>query len=208
MEEFDAGLKLPSTAGLTSPEEVFTAFITDDDGQNIFARMDPNDLDAMFTLAKAHFKGRGIMEYDEDLFLESLNTVVGADGDRGGIREVRGQKTLLPPEMTADEVENFLDNLSTDIVNAMNIIVGETPDDPDLKLSEALIYDIRNRNDDYVLKYFNADEYYIMDESRNGIVRYPNGDPFIINLYQMQLEFPNAFTEEVKRGFFTGRIKE
>jgi len=208
MEEFDAGLKLPSTDGMTSPEEVFTAFITDDDGQNIFGRMDPNDLAAMFTLAKAHYKGRNIMEYDEDLFLVSLNTVVGADGDRGGIREVRGQKTLLPPEMTTDEVENFLDNLSTDIVKAMNIIVGENPDDPDLKLSEELINDIRNRNDDYVLKYFNADEYYIMDESRNGIVRYPNGDPFIINLYQMQLEFPNAFTEEVKRGFFTGRIKE
>jgi len=208
MEEFDAGLKLPSTDDMTSPEEVFTAFITDDDGQNIFGRMDPNDLAAMFTLAKAHYKGLGITEYDEDLFLESLNTVVGADGDRGGIREVREQKTLLPPEMTADEVENFLDNLSTDIVNAMNIIVGENPDDPDLKLSEELINDIRNRNDDYVLKYFNADEYYIMDESRNGIVRYPNGDPFIINLYQMQLEFPNAFTEEVTRGFFTGRIKE
>ena len=208
MEEFDAGLKLPSTDGMTSPEEVFTAFITDDDGQNIFARMDPNDLAAMFTLAKAHYKGLGIMEYDEDLFVQSLNTVVGAEGDRGGIREVREQKTLLPPEMTADEVENFLDNLSTDIVKAMNIVVGENPDDPDLKLSEELINDIRNRNDDYVLKYFNADEYYIMDESRNGIVRYPNGDPFIINLYQMQLEFPNAFTEEVRRSFFTGRIKE
>ena len=208
MEEFDAGLKLPSTDGMTSPEEVFTAFITDDDGQNIFGRMDPDDLAAMFTLAKAHYKGRGIMEYDEDLFLESLNTVVGAEGDRGGIREVRGQKTLLPPEMTPDEVENFLDNLSTDIVKAMHMIAGENPDDPDLKLSVELINDIRNRNDDYVLKYFNADEYYIMDESRNGIVRYPNGDPFIINLYKMQLEFPNAFTEEVKRSFFTGRIKE
>ena len=208
MEEFDAGLKLPATDSMTSPEEVFTAFITDDDGQNIFARMDPNDLAAMFTLAKAHYKGRGIMEYDEDLFLESLNTVVGAEGDRGGIREVRGQKTLLPPEMTPDEVENFLDNLSTDIVKAMHMIAGENPDDPDLKLSVELINDIRNRNDDYVLKYFNADEYYIMDESRNGIVRYPNGDPFIINLYKMQLEFPNAFTEEVKRSFFTGRIKE
>jgi hypothetical protein len=210
MEEFDAGLKIPGDVSEGDLYNVFTAFITDNDGQNIFQRMDPNDLVAMYNLAKAHYKGRGITEYDEDLFVESLNTVVGADKDsgRGGIQQVRNQKTLLPPEMTADEVENFLDNLSTDIVGAMNMIAGENPDDPDLKLSEELIYDIRNRNDDYVLKYFNADEYYIMDESRNGIVRYPNGDPFIINLYKMQLEFPNAFTEEVKRGFFTGRIKE
>ncbi len=209
MEEFDAGLKLPSTAELTSPEEVFNAFITDNDGQNIFERMDPNDLATIFTLAKAHYKGLGIMEYDEDLFVKSLNTIVGAEGDRGGIQQVREQKTLLPPEMTADEVENFLDNLSTDIVKAMNIIAGEDPDDPDLKLSEELINDIRNRNDDYVLKYFSSDEYIIMDESRNGVVRYPNGDELILNLYQLQLEFPNAFTEEVKRRFFGfGNIKE
>jgi len=209
MEEFDAGLKLPSTAELTPPEEVFNAFITDNDGQNIFERMDPNDLATIFTLAKAHYKGLGIMEYDEDLFVKSLNTIVGAEGDRGGIQQVREQKTLLPPEMTADEVENFLDNLSTDIVKAMNIIAGEDPEDPDLKLSEELINDIRNRNDDYVLKYFSSDEYIIMDESRNGVVRYPNGDELILNLYQLQLEFPNAFTEEVKRRFFGfGNIKE
>ena len=34
-------------------------------------------------------------------------------------------KTLLPPEMTADEAENFLDNLSSEIVAAMNSFVRE-----------------------------------------------------------------------------------
>ena len=206
MEEFDAGLKIPGEVTEADLYTVFTAFITDDEGMNIFSDMDPDDLDAIYTLAKAHYKGRGITEYDEDLFVLSLNTVVGAEGDRGGIREVREQKTLLPPEMTADEVENFMDNLSSEIVAAMNSFAGE--DDSDMKLSEELINDIRQRNDDYVLKYFSSDEYYIFDKSRNGIVRFPNGDPFIVNLFQIQKEFPNAFTEEVRRSFFTGKIKE
>ena len=208
MEDFDAGLKLSADTKESDLYEVFTAFITDEEGMNIFSDMDPNDLDAMYTLAKAHYKGRNIMEYDEDLFVESLNVVVGANGDRGGVQEVRSHKTLLPPEMTADEAENFLDNLSTEIIASMNDYVGENIDNPDRKLSAALIADIRQRNDDYVLKYFSSDEYYIFDLSRNGIIRYPDDTPVILNLFQLQKEFPRAFSEEVKRSFFSGRIKE
>ena len=123
------------------------------------------------------------------------------------IREVRNTKTLLPPEITADEAENFLDNLSADMIAAMNEFVRE--DDAEMKLSDATILDIRNRYDDYVLKYFSGDDYYIYDKSREVIIRYPNDENVFINLELMQREFPNAFTEEVKRGLFGfGNIKE
>ena len=59
-----------------------------------------------------------------------------------------------------------------------------------------------------VLKYFNNDDYYIFDQARNAIVRFPNNEPFFINLDQMRLNFPQAFTTEVRRGFFSGKIKE
>ena len=108
--------------------------------------------------------------------------------------------------MTADEVENFLDNLNKNMVDAMLGFVGNT--DQDMKLSEALIFDIRQRYDDYVLKYFNNDDYYIFDQARNAIVRFPNNEPFFINLEQMRLDFPEAFTTRVKRKFFSGKIKE
>ena len=108
--------------------------------------------------------------------------------------------------MTADEAENFLDNLSTEMVAAMTSFVGD--DNKKMVLSEEQILDIRQRYDDYVLKYFNNDDYYIFDQARNAVVRYPNDEVFYINLDQMRLEFPSAFTTEVDRGFFSGRIKE
>ena len=205
MEEFDAGLKI---TGETEANlfKIFTAFITDDDGMNLLETMDPRDQMALYNLAKSHYKGRGVVEFDGELFENSIDIVLGKDGDRGGIQEVRNTKTLLPPDISADEAENFLDNLSADMIAAMNSFVGE--DDAEMKLSDALIADISNRYDDYVLKYFSGDDYYIYDKSRDVIIRFPNDETVFINLEQMQIEFPNAFTEEVKRGFFGfGNIK-
>jgi len=206
LEEFDAGLKI---TGETEQNlmQIFTTFITDDEGRNLLETMDPRDQMALYNLAKAHYKGLGVVEFDGELFEQSIDIVLGKEGDRGGIQEVRNTKTLLPPEITADEAENFLDNLSSDMIAAMNRFVRE--DDAEMKLSDATILDIRNRYDDYVLKYFSGDDYYIYDKSREIIVRFPNDETVFINLEQMQLEFPNAFTEEVKRGFFGfGNIKE
>lgn len=45
-------------------------------------------------------------EFDEDLWTDAINLALGADGaGRGGIQEVRGINTYLPPELTADDVE-------------------------------------------------------------------------------------------------------
>jgi len=206
MEEFDAGLKI---TGETEQNlmQIFTTFITDDEGRNLLETMDPRDQMALYNLAKAHYKGLGVVDFDQELFENSIDIVLGKEGERGGIQEVRNTKTLLPPEITADEAENFLDNFSSDIIAEMNRFVRE--EDAEMKLSDAIILDIRNRYDDYVLKYFSGDEYYIYDKSRELIVRYPNDEVVFINLELMQLEFPNAFTEEVKRGFFGfGNIKE
>ena len=204
MEEFDAGLKITGeTEG--NIQAIFFEHLSVGD-ENILANLATEDQAALYRLSKAHYKGLGKLEFDEDDFVASIDVVLGADGTRGGIQRVRDVRTLLPPDMTADEVENFLDNLNKNMVDKMLGFVGNN--DPDMKLSEALIFDIRQRNDDYVLKYFNNDDYYIFDQARNAIVRFPNNEVFFINLEQMRLDFPEAFTTEVKRGFFSGKIKE
>jgi len=204
MEEFDAGLKITGeTEG--NIQAVFFEHLSVGD-ENILANLATEDQAALYRLSKAHYKGLGKLEFDEDDFVASINTVLGADGTQGGIQRVRDTRTLLPPDMTADEVENFLDNLNRNMVDAMLGFVGDN--DETMKLSEALIFDIRQRNDDYILKYFNNDDYYIFDVARNGIVRFPNNQVFFINLEQMRNEFPQAFTTKVKRKFFSGKIKE
>lgn len=204
LEDFDAGLKITGD----SAQNIQADFIgyLQSGGVYVLENFSSRDQAALFNLAKAHYKGLGILEYDAELFENSINVALGSDGDRGGIQSVRETPTLLPPDMTADEAENFLDNLSTEMVAAMTSFVGD--DNKKMVLSEEQILDIRQRYDDYVLKYFNNDDYYIFDQARNAVVRYPNDEVFYINLDQMRLEFPRAFTTEVDRGFFSGRIKE
>ena len=61
LEEFDAGLKI---TGETEQNimQIFTTFITDDEGRNLLETMDPRDQMALYNLAKAHYKGLGVVD--------------------------------------------------------------------------------------------------------------------------------------------------
>lgn len=67
--------------------------------------------------AMAYYTGeasrRGVVDFDPNLWQESVLAVTGYDNatGRGGIQEVRGIQTMLPPTMTADDAENLLPRL-------------------------------------------------------------------------------------------------
>ena len=53
---------------------------------------------------------RGLAEFDPDLWDQSIRAATGYDPvtGRGGIQEVRGMSTLLPPSISADEAEDLM----------------------------------------------------------------------------------------------------
>jgi hypothetical protein len=74
--------------------------------------------------AMAYYTGeanrRGVVDFDPTLWQESVLAVTGFDKatGRGGIQEVRGIQTMLPPTMTADDAENLLPKLAPDRLRA------------------------------------------------------------------------------------------
>lgn len=74
--------------------------------------------------ALAHYTSeatlRGVGDFDSNLWQESVLAVTGYDKvtGRGGIQEVRGMQTMLPPEMTAGQVEDLLTKLGPETARA------------------------------------------------------------------------------------------
>ena len=68
--------------------------------------------------AMAYYTGeanrRGVVDFDPTLWQESVLAVTGFDKatGRGGIQEVRGVQTFLPPTMTADDAEQLLPRIA------------------------------------------------------------------------------------------------
>jgi hypothetical protein len=68
--------------------------------------------------ALAHYTAetsrRGITDFDDTLWKESVLAVTGFDKStgRGGIQDVRGMQTMLPPTMTAEDAEDLLSKLA------------------------------------------------------------------------------------------------
>lgn len=74
--------------------------------------------------ALAHYTSeanrRGVVDFDNNLWQESVLAVTGYDKatGRGGIQEVRGMQTMLPPTMSADDAESLLPKLAPITVQA------------------------------------------------------------------------------------------
>ena len=67
--------------------------------------------DVIFPVAQAIYasKAVGKKSFDSNLWTDSVSEAVGGSGDFGGIQSVRKSDTLLPPDYSADRVENALD---------------------------------------------------------------------------------------------------
>ena len=98
--------------------------------------------------------------------------------------------------------ENVLKNLANFHLRYMTMNVGGDP--AGRTIDRELLIDI-NTNDDYVLKYYGGQDYYIYDKSREKIVAFPRTDEpgsspeylekVIIDLDLLQKNFP-AIVEE------------
>jgi len=64
---------------------------------------------------------QGLEVFDSALWEESINLAVGYDSStgKGGLQEVRGTITLLPPELDADKMEDMLDEITADDILEM-----------------------------------------------------------------------------------------
>ena len=60
-------------------------------------------------------------EFDEDLWTKAIQAASGynAQTGGGGVQEVSGNPTLLPPNRTADEVNNAIENVTYEAFNAI-----------------------------------------------------------------------------------------
>tara|TARA_R110001606_G_scaffold386398_1_gene550426 strand:+ start:4108 stop:6675 length:2568 start_codon:yes stop_codon:yes gene_type:complete len=101
MDLIKGGFK-PAEFTSTNTETLFRAKTT---GPLVFQ---PNSIGITRDVATAIYAeiARNKEVFDEDLWGEAIDMALGADGaGRGGIQEVRGIETYVPPSLTADDVE-------------------------------------------------------------------------------------------------------
>ena len=101
MDLIKGGFK-PAEFTSTNTETLFRAKTT---GPLVFQ---PNSIGITRDVATAIYAeiARNKEVFDEDLWEEAIDMALGADGSgRGGIQEVRGIETYVPPSLTADDVE-------------------------------------------------------------------------------------------------------
>ena len=60
-----------------------------------------------------------LQNFDEDLWEDAINLALGADGaGNGGIQEVRGANTLVPPNLSSDDIEAALKAMTPESIAA------------------------------------------------------------------------------------------
>ena len=62
-------------------------------------------------------QGRNKGNFMPEIWDESIQAAFGGSNGLGGIDEVNGVKTILPPQMTASDVENALNNITIEQIN-------------------------------------------------------------------------------------------
>ena len=210
LDRIDAGDSIPEFTN-ANLMPVFIEVTSDNSAKDILELMDPKEKMAAFNLAKAHYMGLGRTDFDDAVFEDSIQAALGFNEETGtgGVQEVRDVKTLLLPELTAEQTENVLDNLILPHFNFINQSIVGSEELRDT-IDRALLMDINN-NDDYILKAYSGDNYVIIDTARDKLVRYnptvenKSGDPVILNLYELMLAFP-GITQE--RGEVSQTVKE
>ena len=57
-------------------------------------------------------KAKGLDEFNETMFQDSIHLALGRNGENGGIQEVNGTPTLLPPNLNSSDLTTMLKNIS------------------------------------------------------------------------------------------------
>jgi len=120
----------PDGKSLPNPIKKKRAQISGSTIGSALSQLHPDDRNRVensgLSIARKRAQEAGVKVDSEDaqeIYQRALNEAAGAvygpDGQRGGFAEVNGYSTLLPPGMTVDDVEDALEELSDEDLEAM-----------------------------------------------------------------------------------------
>lgn len=126
---------------------------------------------------------KGVFTFDADLYERAYQMAAGRterDGKiYGGIQEVRGMQTFVMPGMTGDQLEQYLNEISVDVIQSATgqQISGNLAE----KIKENESYRFRNvGGNKYSIEYGDKGEAFVSDA---------DGRPVIIDITQLQKSF-------------------
>jgi hypothetical protein len=166
------------------------------------------------------FYAEGATEFNEELWINSLNQAVGFNPDNGtgGIDTVRSVSTLIPSGNTALDVSNALTEMDADILSAATL-TGQTIDP---KMFEALsgeielslvdpgakIYQVtksEGTSGDYNLVSLGGNSYGFMYKDSGDFINDDGGDMFVFDLKKVieltAARGPVYYTQDQKDAF-------
>lgn len=132
----------------------------------------------------------GVFKFDADLYEQAYQMAAGQTERNGkvygGIQEVRGMQTFVMPGMTGDQLEQYLNEISVDVIQSAT---GQ-------QISDRLAKEI-NENDKYNLRNIGGNKYFI-EYGREGVATISDADgrPVIIDITQLQKSFGLVRPEE------------
>jgi len=131
-----------------------------------------------FAVAKAIYAKRAfdnsLTEFNAEIWTQSISAAIGQNGTRGGIETIRDQKTIIHPDLTKEDLEYILENIT---VKQFKELSGQD-------VNEELVKNI-NEEDHWYLTLINNGIYAIHRGVPGSLVFKKAGDksgnPIIIN---------------------------
>lgn len=136
--------------------------IRDTDQEGALLLIDPKERAAIYQIAddvyKDEYQRNPNIAYNET-FYNTVQLAVGANGDYGGIQEVRGVMTVIPQNMNVNDFEEMVEAIIEDPSVYKEMSKSETnPNGIELSsfIREAI------KDEDYEIKFVSHDTYYIV----------------------------------------------
>lgn len=125
----------------------------------------------------------GVTKFEDDLYAQAYQMAAGhtvRNGKAyGGIQEVRGVQTFIMPAMTNDQMEQYLDNISVDVIKSAT---GQ-------QISDRLAQEIKENNN-YNLRNIGGSKYFIeYEKDGTATAADVDGQPLIIDIVELQKSF-------------------
>ena len=125
----------------------------------------------------------GVTEFEDELYTQAYQMAAGKTERNGkvygGIQEVRRVQTFVMPGMTNDQMEQYLDNISVDVIKSAT---GQ-------QISDRLAQEIKENNN-YNLRNIGGSKYFIeYEKDGTATAADVDGQPLIIDIVELQKSF-------------------
>jgi hypothetical protein len=133
---------------------------------------------------------KGVFAWSDELYEQAYQMAAGQTTRNGkvygGIQEVRGIQTFVMPEMTANDLETYLNEINVDVIQ---LATGQ-------QISDNLAEQIKE-NDNYNFRNIGGNKYFIeYGKDGTATVSDADGRPVIIDITQLQKSFGLVRPEE------------